>query len=76
MTGVVNFLGILNKNNFAKIRQHLKIASRSVCVRNGARFKNKLMGVMVYFKPAKINTNQYYESDSLNAGNNSTILNS
>ncbi len=37
-------------------------------VRDGARFKNKLMGVMVYFLPAKINTNQYYESDSLNAG--------
>jgi hypothetical protein len=37
-------------------------------VRDGARFKNKLMGVMVYFKPAKNNTNQYYESVSLNAG--------
>jgi hypothetical protein len=37
-------------------------------VRDGARFKNKLMGVMVYFSPTKVNINQYYKSDSLDAG--------
>ncbi len=39
---------------------------RIILVRNGARFKNKLMGVI--FNLRKINTNQYYKSDSLNAG--------
>ncbi len=47
--------------------------SFDLLVRNGARFKNKLIGVMVNFNLQKINTNQYYESVSLNAGNNSTI---
>ncbi len=28
---------------------HLFLAPWTVCVRNGADFKNKLMGVMVYF---------------------------
>ncbi len=42
-------------------------------VHDGARFKYKLMGVMVYFKPAKINTNQCYESDSLKVGNCSIL---
>ncbi len=37
-------------------------------VSDGARFKNKLMGVMVSFNLRKINTNQYYELDSLDSG--------
>ncbi len=45
----------------------------TAAVRNCAIFKNKLMGVMVYFKPIKINNNQYFES-ALDAGNNGTIL--
>jgi hypothetical protein len=45
---------------------HIRVCT--VSVRGAARFKNKLMGFMVYFSPAKINTNQYYESVSLNAG--------
>jgi hypothetical protein len=31
------------------------------------------MGVMVYFWPVKKYTNQYYELDSLDAGNSSTM---
>ncbi len=34
---------------------------------------NKLIGVMVYFWPMKINNNQHYESASLDARNNNMI---
>jgi hypothetical protein len=44
-----------------------------ILVRDGARFKYKLIGVMVYFNLPKINTNQYYESDFLNVGNCSIL---
>jgi hypothetical protein len=56
------------------VRKPLRSSQRtpfllSSIVRDGARFKYKLTGVMVYFLTCKkINTNQYYESDSLNAG--------
>jgi hypothetical protein len=35
------------------------VKCNGIIVRDSADFKNKLMGVMVYFKPAKININQY-----------------
>jgi hypothetical protein len=45
-------------------------AEAVVAVCDGARFKYILMGVMVFFLTwEKINTNQYYESDSLRIGN-------
>jgi hypothetical protein len=47
---------------------YLICSLQDVTVRDGARFKNKLMGVMVYFNLRKINTNQYYELDSLVSG--------
>jgi hypothetical protein len=73
---------LMKKNRSKKSRASVPLSkldciylsiSMYICVRDGAGFKNKLMGVMVYFYPAKINTNQYYESVSLSAGNNNTI---
>jgi hypothetical protein len=40
-------------------RTEIKKLQASVPVCDGAEFKNKLMGFMVYFKPAKINISQY-----------------
>ncbi len=57
--------------------QRLQIAQicHRLCIPvcDDARFKNKPMGVTFILNLRKTNTNQNYESDSLNAGNSDTI---